>query len=310
MKIAIVQCGPVHNNLAESLLKLDTIMSDIANHGCDMVVFGETWLCGYPAWIDYCTDTGLWDNPKVKRVWSDIYRNAVDIKGDSFAQLSALIQKYKLMTIIGVNEVVTSGKGNGSIYNAILTFGGDGTLMNHHRKLVPTFTEKLIYNQGDGAGLRVVDSPFGKIGSLICWEHWMPLTRQVMHDEGEEIHFALWPTVKEMNIIACRQYAFEGRCHVVAVGQMMSMSDTPEGLTIDPAQRDNPYAMSGGSCVVSPDGSMLLTPQYERDEVLYVEIPTGNHIPEKMNLAVSGNYQRHDIFDLSVDRSRKIGRSF
>lgn len=304
MKIAIVQQGPVHNNLAASFEKLDNILAEIAKVECDIVVFGETWLCGYPAWIDYCTDTGLWDNPVVKQVWADIYANSVDVHGASFTKLSTLIKKHNIMTIIGVNEVVTGGKGNGSLYNSILTLGADGTLLNHHRKLIPTFTEKLIYNQGDGAGLNVVDTPFGKIGSLICWEHWMPLTRQAMHDEGEEIHIALWPTVKEMNIVACRQYAFEGRCHVIAVGQIMPMSETPEGLTIAADQLDSPYAMKGGSCVIGPDGSMLLEPQYGNDEVICIEIPHHNHIQEKMNLAVSGNYQRHDVFDLKVNKKR------
>lgn len=304
MKIAIVQKGPIHNNMDASLEKLASIFKEVAKQAPDLVVFGESWLCGYPAWIDYCSETGLWDHPMVKKVWSQIYTNAVDIQGPSFQKLSDIIKQHQILTVIGVNEVVKQGKGNGSLYNSILTFGSDGALLNHHRKLMPTFTEKLIYNLGDGSGLRAVNTPYGKVGSLICWEHWMPLARQAMHDEGEEIHLALWPTVKEMNIIACRQYAFEGRCHVIAVGQMMNMSETPDGLTIAPIHADNKYAMSGGSCVIGPDGQFILEPQYERDEVIYVDIQDQDHIQEKMNLAVSGNYQRHDVFDLKVNKNR------
>lgn len=305
MKIAIVQSGAIHNNLEKSLEKADAILAQAADQNCDLVVFGETWLCGYPAWIDYSPEAALWNHDPVKKVWADMYKNAIDIKNESYQQLKHIIKKHNVLTVMGMNEVITEGKGNGTIYNTVMIIDKDGTLLNHHRKLMPTYGEKLVYGLGDGAGLRSVKTAHGQIGALICWEHWMPLTRQAMHDEGEDIHIALWPTVKEMNIIACRQYAFEGRCHVIAVGQMMALQDTPQGLSIPDHMKITEYAMEGGSCIISPDGQFVLEPQYNVDDTIYIELSNvDSNIPERMNLSTSGHYQRPDVFKLKVNKKR------
>ncbi|PYT06981.1 MAG: nitrilase, partial [Acidobacteria bacterium] len=116
----------------------------------------------------------------------------------------------------------------------MLTFGQDGTLLNAHRKIMPTYTERMIWGQGDGSSLRAVTTGAGRIGGLICWEHWMPLARQVLHQSGEDIHIAAWPQVKEMNLIASRHYAFEGRCFVIACGAVMRASELP--VELEPIQ--------------------------------------------------------------------------
>jgi nitrilase len=121
---------------------------------------------------------------------------------------------------VGVSERVDEGPGQGSLYNSLLTYDADGRLANHHRKLVPTFTERCVWGHGDQAGLRSVETAVGKVSALVCWEHWMPLPRQALHEQGETVHVAVWPTVHERHQIASRHYAFEGRTHVIAVGQI------------------------------------------------------------------------------------------
>lgn len=304
INIAIVQSGPEYWNLSKSLAKASDIISDAARKGAHIIAFGECWLTGYPAWIDYAPEAGLWDHPPVKEAWAQMYENSIEIPGAELKQIQQLAKQYAVHIVLGANEVVKKGKGNGTIYNVVLQIDSSGNMVSHHRKLMPTYTERLIHGLGDGRGLTAVDSDHGRIGSLICWEHWMPLARQAMHDSGEDIHFALWPMVKEMNQVASRHYAFEGACHVVAVGQMMKVSDTPQDIILPHALAQDPtkYVLKGGSCVVGPDGSWILEPQYGLDEVIHVALPSlRDNIKEKMNLAVSGHYQRPDIFDFKIN---------
>lgn len=307
MKIAIVQNSPVFNNLEQSVVKFKALAEEAKGQQADLVVFGENWLCGYPAWIDYCPGAGLWDNPSVKQVWAEMYANSIDIKSSQFQEILSATKDLALNIVIGANEKIETGPGNGTLFNTVFTINNQGQLMNHHRKLVPTYTEKLVHGLGDGHGLNAVDLSCGRVGALICWEHWMPLTRQAMHDEGEDIHIALWPYVKEMHQIASRQYAFEGRCFVVSVGQMLHVDQTPSGLELPDhlSRGSDQWVLKGGSCIVNPDGSFLLEPQYDIDGIIYQEIADiKSFTGDKMNLAVSGHYNRPDVFELDVNRKR------
>ena len=306
-KIAIVQHKPVFNNLQESMAKAKAIISEAAKNKAKIIAFGECWLSGYPSWLDYCPEAGLWDHDPIKSIWAKMYENAVEIGGKEVKCLQTWAKKYKVVLVIGMNEVVKKGKGNSTIYNAIIVIGENGKLLNHHRKLMPTYTEKLVHGLGDGAGLNAVDTSVGRIGALICWEHWMPLARQAMHDEGEDIHFALWPALKESHVIASRQYAFEGRCFVFSIGQILRVEDLPKELKLPKhlKGKNKTYVLNGGSCVIGPNGQFLLQPQYEKEETIYFDLPPLNTlIKERMNLATSGHYQRPDIFKLKVNKKR------
>jgi len=216
------------------------------------------------------------------------------------------ISSHELFVVMGANEPISSGKGNGTIYNTIYTFAPDGSILNHHRKLMPTYTEKLVHGLGDGAGLKALDTPFGRLGSLICWEHWMPLTRQAMHDEGEDLHIALWPFAKELHQLASRHYAHEGRCHVIAVGQVMHQSELPDELDISDSidVSDDGLILRGGCAVYGPDGKVILPPSYDERLMHVVDLDLKSAIGERMNLSVSGHYQRDDVFSLEINRRR------
>ena len=237
-----------------------------------------------------------------------MYANSVDVPGPITQQLGAAAKELGIYLVIGVNERVSAGRGNGTLYNTLLIFDHNGKIVNHHRKLMPTYTEKMLYGLGDGHGLQTVPTPFGRLGGLICWEHWMPLTRQALHDCGEHIHIALWPNVHEMLQVASRAYAFEGRCFVVAVGQLMRAKDIPEGLDWPAHMKDKPESLllRGGSSVIAPNGRYLLEPQYDKEEMFLVEIKDLSEVyQEKMTLDVSGHYQRLDVFQFEVSKERK-----
>src|SRR5713226_1661230 len=204
----------------------------------------------------------------------------------------------KIAIVIGASERVDAGPGNGTLYNSLLTISEDGQLRNHHRKLVPTYTERLVWGNGDGRGLEAVSTSAGRIGGLICWEHWMPLARMAMHNSGEHIHVAVWPTVHELHQLASRHYAFEGRCFVLAVGLMMPAEDLPrelrDGVTLQPGEGQ--WIERGGSAVIGPDSRYVLEPVFDREELLVSDLDLTEIDRELMTFDVSGHYARPDLF--------------
>ena len=303
---AIVQARPVYYDLPASLeLALDW-MQRAAELGAQLVVLGETWLPGYPAWLDYVERIAQWDRPETKEVYARLAENSIAIPSAESKRLGSHARDLGIVLVIGVNERVDHGLGYGTLYNSILTFDANGQLVNHHRKLVPTYTERLIWGQGDGAGLRAIPTAFGRLSSLVCWEHWMPLARQALHESGEQIHAALWPTVKEMHQVASRQYAFEGRCFVLAAGSILRAEDTPPELELPAALADAPdsLVMNGGSAIIAPDGSYLAGPLWDEEGILSAELDLRSITREQMTLDVSGHYSRPDVFRFRVRRKR------
>ena len=307
MKIAIIQDGPVYLNAEQTLEKTTSYLHDAKDQRCDLVVFGENWFSGYPVWLDVCADANLWEDPQIRDIWAQTADNGLSPDSPHMQTLCKAALDLGLYIIIGANEFQASGPGNGTIYNSIFTIGPSGKILNHHRKLMPTYTEKLVHGLGDGSGLSAVVTPHGRIGSLICWEHWMPLTRQAMHNEGEDLHIALWPYVKETHQLASRHYAYEGRCFVIAVGQMMHKEELPGALHISDKIEvpDDGYILQGGSSVYGPDGSTLMEPKYGEIGLFTIEIDLRERRKHLMNLSVSGHYNRHDVFELTVNRERK-----
>jgi nitrilase len=305
--LAIVQKPAAYLDIEKSLSLAEEYVQQAASKGARLIVFGETWFGGYPAWIDHLPAVALWDYPPTKEVYARMLQNGVEVKGTSGRFLADLARRYQVHLVAGINEIVSKGYGNGSLFNSLLFYGPDGSLLNHHRKLMPTFTEKLLYAAGDGHGLKTADTPFGSIGGLICWEHWMPLSRQALHMQNEHIHVAVWPAVKDLHQMASRHYAFEGRCYVIAAGQILQVKDLPEMLTLPETLKKAPdqYLLNGGSSVIGPDGAYILEPQFDMAEILYITIEDWEStLRERMTLDVSGHYYRPDVFDFQVNDKR------
>jgi predicted amidohydrolase len=304
-RVAIVQ-AEVASDLEHGIERTRTLTRNAARDGAALVVFPETWLPGYPAWLDVCRDVALWDHGPVKRVFARMAENSVVIGGDSGRALADISREHRVTLVIGITERVEADVGRGTLYNALLTFGPDGALLNHHRKLVPTYTERMVWGPGDAQGLGAVDTPAGRVGGLICWEHWMPLARQAMHESGEDIHVAVWPTAHEMHQVASRQYAFEGRCFVLAAGSLMRASALPAELEPHPdrVSSADQFVLRGGSAIIGPDGGYLAGPVYDDTCTLHAEIDLRRVREESMSLDVAGHYHRPDCLELVVTRRR------
>lgn len=303
LQLAIAQVRPAYNDLGASLQKLEQLTAEAARQGAELLVFGETWLTGYPAWIDYLPEVALWDHEPTKAVFAQMQQNSLRIPSDESRFLEEVARKYEVHLVVGANEVSKTG----TLYNVLLNISPQAGILVHHRKLMPTFSERLLYGTGDGHGLQSVETPFGQLGGLICWEHWMPLTRQAMHQTGERVHIAVWPSVHEKHQLASRHYAFEGRCFVVAVGQLLALSDMPGALSLPEGLQENPekWVLDGGSCVIAPDGTFVLEPQLGQEGLLYVTLPDLAKVErEKITLDVAGHYNRPDVFDFAASKKR------
>jgi nitrilase len=302
-RVAIVQNSPVFLDLYASLAKAIRLVEEAAKRQARLIVFGETWLPGYPAWLDYCSDVAIWDHRPSKNVFARLRQNSLTVPGKETEALVQVAGDLKVTLVIGANERVETGPGNGTLYNALLTFSADGQLANHHRKLIPTYTERLVWGQGDGRGLRSIATPGGRVGGLICWEHWMPLTRQAMHIAGEDIHVAVWPTVHQMHQVASRHYAFEGRCFVLAAGMVMRVKDVPRELRLTPELDANPESilLYGGSTIFGPDGKYVVEPLCEQEDIIIADLDLDALDRERMTLDVSGHYNRSDLFTFRVE---------
>jgi len=302
VRAAAVQAAPALLDLALSLERAESLIAQAAGRGATVIGFGETWLPGYPAWLDLSPGSAYWNHPPAKQVHARLRANSVVIPGPATERLGRAARAHKAVVVMGVHERVERGPGHGTLYNTQITFGPDGSILSLHRKLVPTHAERLVWGPGDGGGLQAVPTPSGMVGTLICWEHWMPLLRQAMHESGEEIHVACWPTVRDIYQVASRHYAFEGRCYVLAVGQILRVADLPPELPPPAELRDQPRALvaSGGSCIIGPDGAILAGPVFDREEILIADLDLDRIGEESLALDVTGHYHRPDLFEFRL----------
>lgn len=306
VKVGIYQAAAVHLDREATMRKLTAKIKEAGEAGIQVLVLGETWISGYPAWIDSCGGVALWDDPNMKKIYARMYNSSVEVPGPEVDEIRKLARDFQMAISIGVNEKVSSGPGNGTIFNSLLIIDDQGRLAIHRRKLMPTFSEKLLYGIGDGKDLGAAQTKYGRLGGLICWEHWMPLARQAMHNSGEHIHAAIWPTVHETHQMASRHYAFESRSFVLAAGQLMMAKDIPEGLDTPKELVDKPdsFILKGGSCIIGPNGKFITEPLFEKEDLITAEIDIDQTIGERMTLDTSGHYQRTDVFSFEVNDSR------
>ena len=305
-RVAIAQFAPIYLDKAASLAKAIRLVREAKKRGAELVAFGETWLPGYPAWLDVSPKVALWDHAPTKRVFARLRENSVKVPGPEIEALQKAAGDLGINVVIGVSERVDAGPGNGTLYNSILTITSEGELANHHRKLVPTFTERMVWGNGDGGGLAAIESG-ARIGGLICWEHWMPLARMALHNAGEHVHVALWPTAHELHQLCSRHYAFEGRCFVLAVGLMMPISDLPEELHSEDtvSNQAGKWVERGGSAIIAPDSRYLVEPIYDREELIVADLELSEIDQAVMTLDVSGHYARPDVFQFSVNSPKR-----
>ncbi len=303
-RAAVVQHSPVFLDLSQSVEKACVLVEQAARGGAKLIAFPETWLPGYPVWLDFAPNAALWDYGPAKELYAQLWDNSITLDGPSVAALAACAERNDCVLVMGAHERL-----GGTLYNTMLYFDGARGLAGVHRKLMPTYTERLVWGMGDGSTLTVVDSGVGRVGGLICWEHWMPLARAAMHDRNELVHVAQWPMVKEMNLVASRHYAFEGQCFVLACGavltrrQMLAGAGKPNAVLDSVPGADADFIHRGGSAIIAPTGDLLAGPLWDEEQILMADIHPALAVQGRMLLDVNGHYSRPDVFRLEVNQS-------
>jgi predicted amidohydrolase len=305
-------------NLDASLDKACVLIQEAASQGAQLIAFPETWLPGYPVWFDYAPGAALWDSKPARTLYRLLSQNSVTAPGRHLDALVAAARDTGSYVVMGVHE-----RCGGTLYNTMIYVGGDCKDIVIHRKLVPTYTERLLWGRGDGSTLGVVQTEFGTVGGLICWEHWMPLARAAMHDQREVIHIAQWPAVRGLHQVASRHYAFEGQCYVLAAGSILSRGQMLEGArSLGPASReavelletvpgsDDRLLLNGGSAIIGPNSKYIEGPVLDQECILFADLDLGLAVEGRMFLDTAGHYSRPDVFHLEVDDRPQTGVRF
>jgi predicted amidohydrolase len=309
-------------NLWASLEKACALVEQAAGAGAQIIAFPETWLPGYPIWLDWAPRAAEWDYAPAKALYRLLFEGAVSIEypggGPHLEPLLSAAKRTGSYIVMGVHE-----RDGGTLYNTVITIAPDGLEFKIHRKLVPTYGERLVWGRGDGSTLGVMGTPHGNLGGLICWEHWMPLARAAMHALGETVHVAQWPAVKDLHHIASRHYAFEGQCYVLAAGAVLTKADALDGfhslqrpdsaalelLGSMPCEDDH-LLLQGGSAVIAPDSSYVAGPVHDEAAIITAEIDPARITESYLTIDTQGHYSRPDVFHLKVDARPKSNVTF
>lgn len=304
IKAAVVQAGSVLFDTEKTLEKLERMAAEAAALGADLVVFPEAFVGGYPKGVDFGARLGV-RSLEGRDDFHQYYESAIDLKGAEAQRIAAAARKNNIHMVVGIIE-----RDGGTLYCTSVTYAPSGQLVSKHRKLMPTAVERLVWGFGDGSTIGVADTEIGKIGSVICWENYMPLLRSAMYAQGVQLYCA--PTVDDRDtwLPTMRTIAIEGRCFVISACQYLLRSDGPADYK--PIQGDNPdtVLIRGGSCIVDPLGNVLVEPDFSGEGIKMAELDLSLIIKGKYDLDVVGHYSRPDVFNLSVDTRAKSAVSF
>ncbi len=299
-KVAIVQESPILLDREKTIEMAVGLVDKAAEGGADLVVFPEAFISGYPAWIWRLRPGGDWGISE--ELHTRLLNSSVDIDNNELSSLCEAAKKNRVTIVCGLNE--RDGKlSRATIYNTVVIIGEDGSILNRHRKLMPTNPERMVWGFGDGSGLNVVDTPVGRIGTLLCWESYMPLARYALYSQGIEVYVA--PTYDSGDgwIGTMQHIAREGRCWVICSGVALTRddipSDFPEKASLYPDTEN--WINAGDSVVIAPGGEIVTGPMREEKGVLFAEIDSGRVATSKRVLDVAGHYSRPDVFTLYVN---------
>lgn len=298
-KIAIIQRPPVLLDRSATIARAVQSVAEAAAAGASLIVLPESFIPGYPSWI-WRLAAGK-DGALMGQLHTRLLVNAVDIANGDLNELCEAASAHSVTIVCGINER-ERGNGGGTLYNSVVVIGAHGEILNRHRKLMPTNPERMVHGFGDGSGLRAVDTPVGRIGTLICWENYMPLARYALYAQGVDIYVAPTYDTGEGWISTLRHIALEGRCWVIGSGTALRGDDIADDfagrtqLFPDPDEWIN----DGDSVVVNPQGRITAGPLHREAGILYADIDTSLVAPARRTLDVTGHYARPDIFQLQV----------
>lgn len=305
MKIGLAQMSPVWLNKEKTLKKVEKFIVDAGNQKCDLVVFSEAILPGYPFWLSL-TNGAEFNSSVQKEIYSHYAQNSIQIEKGELEKICSLAKENKISVYLGMIERAKD-RGGHSLYCSLVYINQKGKIKSVHRKMQPTYEERLVWAAGDGNGLKVHELNNFTVGGLNCWENWMPLSRATLYGLGENVHIAVWPGAKSLTKEITRFIAKESRSYVISVGGLMKKEDiainTPH---FDKIWEKAPDILAdGGSCVAGPDGEWIIEPQVGNEELLIAEIDFNKILEERQNFDLAGHYARPDITKLVVNTKRQ-----
>lgn len=293
---AVVQAAPVFFNKAQTVDKIISLTQDAAKEKAALILFPEVIIPGYPRGLIFGTTVGG-RLPEGREMFLRYWENAIEVPGKETDQLARAAKEAKAYLVVGVTE---KDKISDTLYCSLLYFSPEGNLIHKHRKLKPTAAERILWGEGDGSDLQVLDTPLGKIGGLICWENYMPLARTTLYQQGIEIYLAPTADCRATWQASTEHIACEGRCFVLGCNQYLTKAHYPKDLQVLIADDHPSLPSSGGSCIVSPLGKRLAGPLYDKEGILTAEIDHREIIKAKMDFDPIGHYARNDVFELRV----------
>lgn len=305
MKIALAQIAPVWLDREATLRKIIHYVIQAAERNAELVVFSEAILPGYPYWLEV-TDGARFNSELQKEMHAHYLKEAVCLERGDLDGLKAVALEHDIAIVIGIIERPLD-RGGHSCYCSMVTISAAGEVVNVHRKLQPTYEERLCWSPGDGHGLRTYPIGEFNVGGLNCWENWMPLPRAALYGQGENLHLAIWPGSLRNTEILTRFLAREGRSYCVSVCGLMRKQDVPDYIPHAALIRENLSEMpsDGGSCIANPDGSWLIKPFTKEEGLRFADLDLDYVLRERQNFDPAGHYSRPDITQLTVDRSRQ-----
>ena len=305
LTVGLAQIAPVWLNREKTISKIEKYTAEAAKKGCQLVAFGEAILPGYPFWIER-TDGARFNSPLQKEIFAYYVNNAIQIEAGDLDPICKISSEKNIAVVLGTIERAAD-RGGHSMYCSLVYIDQQGEITSVHRKLMPTYEERLVWAQGDGHGLRVHKLGSFTVGGLNCWENWMPLVRTALYAQGEDLHVALWPGSVRNTQDITRFIAIESRSYVMSVSGLLQKedisTDIPHAEKIVSQCTD--IIADGGSCLAGPDGEWIIEPVTNREVLLVATIDHDKVKQERQNFDPSGHYSRPDVTQLVVNRDRQ-----
>jgi nitrilase len=305
LTVALAQIAPVWLDRAATLAKVNSYVEQAARQGCGLVAFGEALVPGYPFWLEL-TDGARFNSPLQKTIFAEYASQAVQPESGHLDEICATAARNRIAVYLGCVERAAD-RGAHSLYCSLVFIDPEGQIASIHRKLMPTYEERLVWAAGDGHGLRTHSVGSFEVGGLSCWENWMPLARAALYAQGEDLHVAVWPGGIHNTCDITRFIALESRSYVASVSGLMRREDigSSSGWREIVAAATPDVLANGGSCIASPDGQWLLAPSGPEEGLLVTTIDRRRVLEERHNFDPSGHYSRPDITTLEVNRKRQ-----
>lgn len=305
LKVAMAQIAPVWLDKRATLEKIEKTIVEAVKEKAELIVFGEALLPGYPFWLAL-TNGAEWDLKMNKEIHAHYARNSIQIEIGELDSICQLAKENKIAIYLGIMERAKN-RGGHSLYCSLVYINENGVIQSIHRKLQPTYDERLTWAQGDGHGLKVHPLKKFTVGGLNCWENWMPLPRTALYGQGENLHIAVWPGNGNNTKDITRFIARESRSFVVSVSSLMKKEDFPNTTPhLEQILAKAPDILAnGGSCIAGPDGEWLVKPVLNKEGLIYKTLDFNRIYEERQNFDPVGHHSRPDVTKLSVNRERQ-----